>query len=181
MGEASPLVQLDDTLPGVTRVVMLFNAENPGHLAVVKDTVRASTQLGLQLETHGVRGANDLAEVFQAAARGRAQALLVQDDVTVTLLKQPIVDQAARQSLPVFAQYREFAEVGALVTFAHALADEYRLAASYVDRILKGSKPADLPIQQPTKFELIFNLKAAKARGLAIPPSVRMRADEVIE
>lgn len=106
-----------DTLPGVTRVVMLFNAENPGHLLVMRDTVRASTQLGLQLETHGVRGASDLPEVFQAAARGRAQALLVQDDVRITLLKRPILDQAARQSLPVFAQYREFAEVGALVTF----------------------------------------------------------------
>ena len=118
---------------------------------------------------------------FQAAAGGRAQALLVQDDVTVTLLKQAIVDQAARQSLPVSAQYREFAEVGALVTFAPARADEYRLAAFYVERILKGSKPADLPIQQPTTFELILNLKGAKALGLAIPPSVRLRADEVIE
>jgi putative ABC transport system substrate-binding protein len=170
-----------DTLPGVTRVVMLFNAENPGHLLVMRDTVRASTQLGLQLETHGVRGASDLAEVFQAASRARAQALLVQDDVPITLLKRPILDQAARQSLPVFAQYREFAEAGALVTFAHALADEYRQAASYVDRILKGAKPADLPIQQPTRFEVILNLKAAKALGLTIPRSVLARVDEVIQ
>jgi putative ABC transport system substrate-binding protein len=170
-----------DTLPGVTRVVMLFNVENPGHLLVMKDTVRASTQLGLQLETHGVRGASDLPEVFQAAARGRAQALLVQDDVPITLLKRPILDQAGRQSLPVFAQYREFAEAGALVTFAHALADEYRQAAYYVDRILRGTKPADLPIQQPMKFELILNLKAARTLGLIIPQSLLLRADEVIE
>ena len=170
-----------DTLPGATRVVMVYNPDNPGHLQVVKDTVQANTHMGLQLETHGVRSASDLPEVFQAAVRTRAQALLVQDDVRVTLLKRLIIDQAARQSLPVFAQYREFAEAGALVTFAAAVAGEYRQAASYVDRILKGSKPADLPIQQPTKFELILNLKAAKALGLAIPPSVRMRADEVIE
>src|SRR5438445_5718284 len=111
-----------DALTGVTRVVMLFNAENPGHLQVTRETVQASTQLGIQLETHGVRGASDLPEVFQAAARGRAQVLFVQDDVPITLLKRPILDQAARQSLPVFAQYREFAEAGALVTFAHVLA-----------------------------------------------------------
>jgi putative ABC transport system substrate-binding protein len=170
-----------DTLPRVSRVVMVFNPENPGHLQVVRDTVRASTQLGLQLQTHGVRGAGDLEEVFRAAGREHAEALLVQDDVPITLLKQLILDQAARQSLPVFAQYREFAEAGALVTFAHALAVEYRQAAYYVDRILKGTRPADLPIQQPTKFELIINLKAAKALRLTIPPSVMLRADEVIE
>jgi ABC-type uncharacterized transport system substrate-binding protein len=142
MGEARPLVQLDYSSRSDPCRHAVY-AENPGHLAVVKDTVWASTQLGLQRETHGVRGANDLAEVFQAAVRGRAQALLVQDDVTITLLKRPIVDRAARQSLPVFAQYREFAEVGALVTFAHALTDEYRLAASY--SYLESSKPATSP------------------------------------
>jgi putative ABC transport system substrate-binding protein len=114
-------------------------------------------------------------------ARGRAQVLLVQDDVPITLLKQPIIDQAARQSLPIFAQYREFVEAGALVTFAHALAGEYRQAASYVDRILRGTKPADLPIQQPTKFELILNLKTAKALGLKIPAAILALADEVIQ
>jgi len=83
--------------------------------------------------------------------------------------------------LPVFAQYREFAEAGALITYAHALADEYRQAAYYVDRIFRGTKSADLPIQQPTKFELILNLKAAKALGLTIPQSMLLRADEVIQ
>ncbi len=170
-----------DTLPKVTRIVMLFNPDNPGHLQVVKDTVQANTQLGFQLDTYGVRSASDLPEIFQAAVRGRAQALLVQDDVRVTILKRAILDQAARQSLPVFAQYREFAEAGALVTFAAAIADEYRQAASYVDRILKGAKPADLPIQQPTKFELILNLKTARALHLTIPQSVLARANEVIQ
>jgi putative ABC transport system substrate-binding protein len=131
-----------DTLPKVTRIVMLFNPDNPGHLQVVKDTVQANTQLGFQLDTHGVRGASDLPEIFQAATRGRAQALLVQDDVRVTTVKREILDQAARLSLPVFAQYREFVEGGALVTFAAAVAGEHRQAASYVDRILKGAKPA---------------------------------------
>ncbi len=165
-----------DTLPGVSRVVMVYNPDNPGHLQVVKDTVHANSQLGLQLDVHGVRGASDLPEVFQAAARGRAQALLVQDDVRVTILKQAILDQAARQSLPVFAQYR-----APLVTFATAVADEYRQAASYIDRILKGAKPADLPIQQPTRFELILNLKTAKTLHLTIPQSMLARADEVIQ
>jgi putative ABC transport system substrate-binding protein len=170
-----------DTLPGVARVVMIYNADNPGHHQVMKDTVAASTQLGLQLHTHGVHGATDLPEIFQSAARWRAQALLVQDDVPITLLRRQIVDQAARQSLPIFAQYREFAEAGALLTFAHAIAHEYRQAATYVDRILKGAKPADLPIQQPTKFELILNLKAAKVLGVTIPASVHVRADDVIQ
>lgn len=169
-----------DMLPKATRIVMLFNPDNPGHLQVVRDTVQANTRLGFQLDTHGVRSAGDLPEIFQAAASGRAQALLVQDDVRVTILKGAIMDQAARQSLPVFAQYREFAEAGALVTFAAAVAGEYRQAASYVDRILKGAKPADLPIQQPTKFELILNLKTAKALHLTIPHSVLLRADEII-
>ncbi len=100
---------------------------------------------------------------------------------TRTLAAPEAAATAARQSLPVFAQYREFAEAGALITYAHALADEYRQAAYYVDRILRGTKSADLPIQQPTKFELILNLKAAKALGLTIPQSMLLRADEVIQ
>ena len=172
---------LKQALPRVSRVAMLFNADNPGHLTVVRETERASTQLGLQLQTLGVRGPSDLPGAFEAAARGRAGALFVMDDVRISLLKVPILDQAAIHSLPVAAQYKEFAEAGALLAFAHNVSEEYRQAAHYVDRILRGAKPADLPIEQPTKFELIINLKAAKALGLTIPPSLLGRADEVIQ
>ena len=178
---AKRLEILKQALPRVSRIAMLFNADNPGHLLVVRETERASTQLGLQLQTLGVRGPGDLPGAFQAVARGHAGALFVMDDVRITSLKVPILDQAAKHSLPVFAQYQEFAEAGALLTFAHKLSDEYRQAAYYVDRILRGAKPADLPIQQPMKYELIINLKAAKALGLTIPQSLLLRADQIIE
>ena len=103
------------------------------------------------------------------------------DDVRISLLKGPILDQAAIHALPVAAQYKEFAEAGALLAFAHNVSDEYRQAAHYVDRILRGAKPADLPIEQPTKFELIVNLKAAKTLGLTIPQSLLARAVQIIE
>jgi putative ABC transport system substrate-binding protein len=178
---AKRLEMLRDALPGVSRVVVLFNADNPGHLQVVKETERVGGQMGLQLYTVGVRGADDLPGVFQAATRGRAEALFVMDDVRITLLRGPILEQAAKYSLPVAAQYKEFAEAGALITFAHSATDEYRRAAYYVDRILRGAKPADLPIEQPTTFELIINLKAAKALGLVIPPMLLLRADRIIQ
>jgi putative ABC transport system substrate-binding protein len=178
---AKRLELLKETLPGVSRIALLFNPENPGHITVVSEAVRASTQLSLQLQTLGVRAASDLPEVFQAVARARAEALFVMDDVRITLLRVPILHQAAKLSLPVFAQYREFVEAGALIAFAHSLSAEYRQAAYYVDRILKGASPADLPIQQPTRFELIINARAAKALRLVIPRSVLLRADEMIE
>ena len=175
------LQMLKEVLPGVSRMAILFNAENPGHLTVVRETVGVSTQLGLELQTLGVRGASDLPGAFQAITRGRAGALFVMDDVAITLLRVPILNQAAMHSLPVAAQYKEFAEAGALFTFAHDLTAEYRRGAYYVHRILRGAKPADLPIEQPTKFELIINMKTAKAFGLTIPASVLLRADRLIE
>ena len=178
---AKRLEILKEVLPGVSRVAVLFNAGNPGHLIVVRETERVGPQLGLQLHTLGVLGASDLPGVFQAATRGHAGALFVMDDVLITLLRVPILDHATKHSLPVFAQYKEFAEAGALLTLAHNLADEYRQAAYYVHRILTGAKPADLPIQQPTKFELIINMKTAKGLGLVIPPLMLLRADRVIE
>ena len=178
---AKRLEMLKEVLPGVSRMAVLFNAENPGHIVVVRETERVSPQLGLQLQTLGVRGASDLPGAFQAATSGRAGALFVMDDVAITLLRVPILDQAAKHSLPVAAQYKEFAEAGALFTFSAELAAEYRQAAFYVHRILRGAKPADLPIQQPTKFELIINMKPARALGLVIPPSVLLRADQVIQ
>jgi putative tryptophan/tyrosine transport system substrate-binding protein len=102
-------------------------------------------------------------------------------DVRSTLLGVPILDEAARHSIPVVAQYKGVAKAGTLLTFAHRATDEYRLAAAYVDKILKGAKPADLPVEQPTKFEFIINLKTARALGLTIPPALLRRADEVIQ
>jgi putative ABC transport system substrate-binding protein len=178
---AKRLEMLKEVLPRVSRVAVLWNLENPGHVHVVRELERVGPQLGLQLQTLGVRGASDLPGALQAATRGRAEALFVMDDVPITLLKVPILEEAAKHSLPVFAQYKEFAEAGALLTFAHNVADEYRQGAYYVDRILKGAKPADLPIQQPRTFELIINLKTANALGLTIPPLLLLRADEVIQ
>ena len=102
-------------------------------------------------------------------------------DVRSTLLGVPILEKAARHSIPVVAQYKGVAEVGTLLTFAPRATEGYRRAAGYVDKILKGAKPADLPVERPTKFELVINLKTAKTLGLTIPPSLLLRADEVIQ
>jgi putative ABC transport system substrate-binding protein len=141
----------------------------------------ASPRLGLRVQSIAVRGPADFAGAFQAAVRGRAEALVVLDDVLITTHRAQVVALAMKHSLPLVANYQEFAEAGALLTYGQSIPDEYRRAAYYVDRILKGARPADLPIEQPTRFLLFINLKTAKALGLTIPPSLLARADHVIE
>lgn len=178
---AKRLELLKEILPGVSRVATIWNAGNPGHLQIVSAMELASPQLGLRLQSLPVRGPNEFVGAFQAATRGRAQALVVNDDVLITTHKAQILSLAAKHSLPVIAQFQEFAHAGALVTYGHNVTDEYRRAASYVDKIFKGAKPADLPIEQPMTFHLVVNFKTAKALGLTIPQSILLRADEVIQ
>jgi putative ABC transport system substrate-binding protein len=124
---------------------------------------------------------SDFAGAFQAASRARAEALAVVDDTAITRHRGQILALAAHHSLPVVSIYKDFAEAGGLIAYGPNLPALYRRAAHYVDRILKGTKPSDLPIEEPTKFELVINLKTAKALGLTIPPSLLLRADQVIE
>ena len=172
---------LKEALPGVSRVAALWYTANPGPAITIRAIEPASVQLGIQLLRLPVKDPSDFPGAFQAAARGRANALFVIDDVFVTRYGIQILELAAKHALPVISQYKEFVELGGLIAYGPSTRDMYRRTADYVDRILRGAKPADLPIQQPTKYDLVINLKTAKALGLTIPPSLLGRADELIQ
>jgi putative ABC transport system substrate-binding protein len=172
---------LHEILPGVTRVASLYKGDNPGALLVVTETERRSVQLGLRFVRLPVIEPADFPGAFQTATRARAEALFVMDDGAITQHRKQLSELAARHSLPVVSIYRDFAEAGGFIAYGPDLPTMYRSGARYIDRILKGAKPAHLPLEQPTKFHLVINLKTAKALGLAIPPSLLQRADQVIE
>jgi putative ABC transport system substrate-binding protein len=178
---AKRLELLKETLPDVSRVAVIWNAKNPGQRPHVQAMELASPQLALQLQSIPVRGPGDLADAFRTAAKGHANALVVVDDALIATHKGEIFNLAAKRSLPIIAMYPEMAEAGGLLSYGADLVDEYHRAAGYVDRILKGARPGDLPIEQPTRFVLVINLKTAKALGLTIPQSVLLRADRVIK
>jgi len=137
--------------------------------------------VGLQVLRLPVRGPSDFPGAFQAATRARAEALFVLDDTVVTKYRGQILKLATNHSLPVVSVYKDFAEAGGLLAYGPNLPAAYRRAAYYADRILKGAKPSDLPVEEPTQFDLVVNLKTAKALGLTIPPSVLLSANLVIE
>jgi putative ABC transport system substrate-binding protein len=175
------LALLKEASPNVSRVAVLWFEPNPGADIAVGAIKAASRELGLQLLLLPVLGPADLIGAFEAATRGRVEALIVIDDVVATQHRVEILSLATAHSLAVVSQYKAFAEAGALLAYGPSTSAMYRRAAYYVDRILKGANVGDLPVEQPTKFDLVVNLKTAKALGLAIPPSLLERADEVIE
>jgi putative tryptophan/tyrosine transport system substrate-binding protein len=170
---------LRELLPRVARIAALFNMSNPAVPPQWKEVERAARSLGVQPQLLDVRMPEDLGPAFDGAIRHRADALLVGLDTLTQTNQQLIVGLAAKHRLPAIYASMEFA--GGLIVYGVNFPDQYRRAARFADRIFKGAKPADLPIEQPTKFELIINLKTAKALGLTIPPSLRARADQVIE
>ena len=135
----------------------------------------------MRLQSLEIRAPEDIDRAFEAAIRGRASALIVVEDSLFISHRARIVTLAAKSRLPAMYFLREFVDAGGLMSYAADLSDLFRRAATYVDKILKGAKPADLPVEQPTKFELVINLKTAKALGLTIPQSVLIRADQVIQ
>jgi putative ABC transport system substrate-binding protein len=178
---AKQLQLLKEALPGVSRVAAMSYAGNPGAAIVVKGMEAASAQLGLQLLLVSVQNPGDFLGAFETVARNRAEALVVVDDAMVTRYRVEILRLAGKHSLPVISLYKPFVEAGGLIAYGASTLDMYRHAADYVAKILKGAKPAELPIEQPTKFELIINIRTAKALGLTIPPSLLARADQIIE
>jgi ABC-type uncharacterized transport system substrate-binding protein len=172
---------LKESLPSISRVAVLTNPGNPIHTAFWKETHTAAQTLGLQLQPVKVRAPEDFDDAFRAAAHGHAHALLAFDDALTLGYRARLVALAAKYRLPTMYGFREFPDAGGLLSYGPNLLDQYRRTATYVDRILKGAKPGDLPVEQPTKFELIINIKTAKALGLTIPQSVLVRADHVIE
>jgi len=170
---------LKEAIPRVSRVAALWD---PGtgtfHLKALEGAGRA---LGVQLQFLEVRRPEDLPRAFEAAKNGRAEALNVLASPLLQAYNETIIDLAAKKRLPAIYQFRESAEAGGLMSYGPHLLEVFRQAATYVDKILKGRKPADLPVEQPIKFEFIINLKAAKQIGLTIPPNVLVRADKVIK
>jgi putative ABC transport system substrate-binding protein len=171
---------LRDILPRVSRVAILTNPGNPIHAVFWKETQAAAQALALQLQLVEVRGPEDFAGAFAAAVGGHAGAIIAFDDPLTLGYSTQIVALAAKNRLPVIYGFREFPDVGGLMSYGANRRDLYRHSTVFVDKILKGSKPADLPVEQPTKFELVINLKTAKQIGVTIPPNVLARADQVI-
>jgi putative ABC transport system substrate-binding protein len=170
---------LTEALPNVSRVAVIWNPDAPGPVLSFKELEIAAKALKVQLQSLQVRGPDDFEGAFQAARERAGSLVVIQDVVTVTNLKR-IVELAAKNRLPAVYMEKEFAEAGGLMSYGPNQPEMFRRAATYVDKILKGAKPADLPVEQPTKFELVINLKTAKQIGLTIPPNVLARADKVI-
>src|SRR5262249_32242887 len=172
---------LKEALPTISRVAVLWWKESRGSEVIFRQAEAAGISLRLQIQSLAVLG-DDFPSAFEMASRDRAGAVLVVDNPILLAAYRPqIVDLAMKRRLPVMSQYRHFVEAGGLMSYGIDLRDHYRRAASYVDRILKGAKPGDLPVEQPTKFELVINLKTAKALGVTIPSSLLLRADQVIQ
>jgi putative ABC transport system substrate-binding protein len=170
-----------ELLPAVTRIGFLGNMGNPVLPPQWDITRNAARGLGIEAELLDVRNAEDGTRAFETAQRQKLDAVLVAIDVVTQALRQPIIDQAARARLPAIYAAREFVDAGGLATYSVSYPHLYFRAARVVDKILKGARPGDLPVEQPTKLELIFNLKTARSIGLAIPERLLARADEVIE
>jgi putative ABC transport system substrate-binding protein len=172
---------LKELVPNLSRVALLHNMGNPAAPPEWEETKTAARSLGLQAELLDVRSQGDLGRAFELAVRQRVDALVIGADGLTQMHQQTIVDLVTRNRLPAAYPAREFVEAGGLIAYAVNYPDLYFRFASFVDKIFKGAKPADLPVEQPTKFELVINLKTAKALGLTIPPSLLQRADHVIE
>jgi putative tryptophan/tyrosine transport system substrate-binding protein len=172
---------LKEIVPKISRVAVLGNSTTPGTAQALKEMERAARAFGMKVQHLDVQSPKDIETAFGAASKGHAEAVLVLTSGVFTSHRTQLADLAVKYRLPATYYRREFAEDGGLMSYGVSFTDLDRRAATYVDKILKGAKPADLPVEQPTKFELIINLNAAKQIGLTIPPNVLVRADTVIK
>ena len=172
---------LKDMVGGLSRVAVLSNPSNPPHVPYLRETARVATALGLDVRAFEVRGPNDLPGAFAAMADWHADGLVTLTDGMLFSQRARVTELALNSKRPGVYPEAEFVAAGGLASYGPNLPDLFRQAATYVDKILKGTKPADLPIEQPSKFELVINLKTAKAVGLAISREFQLRADEVID
>jgi len=172
---------LKELVPGLARVGVLRNPLNPGDPIYWKTTEVAAQRLGVALEALEVSGPEDFEAAFATAKQRNAQALLALEDFITVSYRSRITALAASSRLPAMYPYRELPDAGGLMSYGPSVVHLFRRAATFVDKILKGAKPAELPVEQPTTFELVINVKVAKALGMTIPPSLLARADELIE
>src|SRR5215831_9855269 len=178
---AKQLELLKETVPKIRRVAILSNPDNAYHQLAIREVNVAARSLGVQIQLLEARGPNEFDGAFAAMAKERVGALLVLSDAVLNSHRIRLADLAARSRLPAAYGVRESVEAGGLMSYGPSFLELYRRAATYVDKILKGAKPAELPVERPTKFELVISMKTAKALGLTIPQSVLLRADEVIQ
>jgi putative ABC transport system substrate-binding protein len=171
---------LKETVPKLSRVAVLWASTTPGSAQALKEMERAAGALKVKLQLLDILGPKDIETAFRAATKGRADAVLVMSSGVATAHRTQIAELTIKSRLPAIYFRSEFVENGGLMSYGASFTDMDRRAATYVDKILKGRTPADLPVEQPMKFEFIVNLKAAKAIGLTIPPNVLVRADRVI-
>jgi putative ABC transport system substrate-binding protein len=172
---------LKEVIPQLTRAAVMWNPDHPLHAKAVEDLKERASSLRIELRFVSVRTPEQFSPAFSDIAQAKAQALYVIEDPMFFANRLTILSLASDARLPTLHDLRRFPEEGALMSYGPDLYDLFRRAASYVDRILKGSKPADLPVEQPTKFELVINLKTAKALGLIVPPTLLAVTDDVIE
>jgi putative ABC transport system substrate-binding protein len=175
------LEMLRAVVPGLSRVAVLVNPGNASHPLVTTSVRSAAQGTGLTIVPVEARAAPDIEKALISASRDKAGAIIVMRDGVFLERRREIADLAAKHRLSTISDNREYVDAGTLMSYGPRLDDQFRLAAGYVDRILKGAKPGDLPVQQPTKIEMVINLKTAKTLGLVIPQSLLLRADEVIE
>ena len=175
------LEMLKEVVPKVSRLALLWNPANAGNAPQLREAEVAARALGVRLQPLEARDPKEIDSAFAAMTRERAGALIVLVDVMLSDHRTRIADLAAKRRLPTVSGVREFAEAGALMSYGSNLPDQFRRAATFVDKILKGAKPADLPVEQPTRSELVINMKTAKALGLTFPQSILIRVDQVIQ
>ena len=178
--DAKRLEILKECVPTATRVAILWNPDNPTGVPQRNRMALAAETLGVQLRMFEARSPSEIDQAFTVMARERPGAMLMLADPMLNNEGKRVVDLAARVRLPTASGFRSFAEAGGLISYGPSLIDSYRQLAIYADKIVKGAKPADLPVEQPTKYDLVINLKTAKALGLTIPQSLTVRADELI-
>jgi putative ABC transport system substrate-binding protein len=172
---------LREVSPRVARVALMYNEVNPASVRGLRETQRWAERLGIALDPHSIHDKEDIEEMFSAIARNRPDALITTQDPRVTLHRKQIIEFVVKKKLLSMFPTPDFVQEGGLMSYGTVMKDMYRQAAVYVDRILKGARPADLPVEQPTNFHLTINRKAAKALGLTIPMGLLLRADEEIE
>ncbi len=178
---AKRLELLKQLIPKLSRVAILRDLDNRGSRLYEDQAERAGKSLGTVVNVVGVHGHKDLDGAFLAIERTRADAVMFVENTAFIVYRQHVAELAVKHRLPMMAPAKEYAVAGVLISYGTDYSDLFQRAAGYVDKILKGAKPADLPVEQPTKFELVINVKTAKALGLTIPPSLLARADQVIE
>jgi ABC-type uncharacterized transport system substrate-binding protein len=175
------LALVKEVLPDAARIAVLWNRPSEGAALVFREMRRSKAQVGLELEDVGVWDGDELEDAFASAVRAGVAAIMVIDDPVMVSRRSAVVRLAAGHALPVFSQYSDYVDEGAVMSYGPSLAAIYRRGAIYVDRILRGMKPSELPVEQPVVFELVVNLRAAKAVGLELAPTLVARADRVIE